>query len=404
MPRMMRDMEMRWIQSPELHKLIDRVNKLTDGEGYELYDENTEVLQRILEKMLVISKRENEWYCYFMTMCDLLYLLKRSTEYKKILQYAEVLYKERKLHLDETVEQYGDEYVGLCGSVWSYAMIFECYAEFPQIDDKKIMEFMELYKEDAFSYGDSGKKDYYAALSQIGLMYRDVDLARAGAEGALQCEIKSCYLCAMKPVLGYYLLLEDYESFESLLHEIRTRNIPAKYLWSYNQCSIAKEKNLIGMMLRYCLRFGRMEYFDKLLQENKNLYQIVDDKLEPDDILFHACVGDWSHVEEDCKRAEETDKDRQKLHLTPLDSIYECLMWTCYFTLLKEHGVKEIAIHLTGERAPAGIHGKCDTSEVAHYFEKIADKFGIQMEHAREKFDYEFLKVQHQKLIERYTK
>ena len=72
--------------------------------------------------------------------------------------------------------------------------------------------------------------------------------------------------------------------------------------------------------------------------------------------------------------------------------------------ILKEHGVKEIAIHLTGERAPAGIHGKCDTSEVAHYFEKIADKFGIQMEHAREKFDYEFLKVQHQKLIERYTK
>lgn len=83
MTGMMRDMEMQYVKSPRLHSLIQRADALTTGDRYELYDKNSEVLQRILIEMLNISKRENEWYCYFMTINNLIYLFRCSNEYKK---------------------------------------------------------------------------------------------------------------------------------------------------------------------------------------------------------------------------------------------------------------------------------------------------------------------------------
>lgn len=426
MPKIFGNLKSRYVQSEEILRLIGKANNLTDGDGYQLYDDNAESLDRILDRILMAAKQEEEWYCYFYTLFEMLYLLYRKNKYKKMLRYAEVFYRDSELYMDTAVSNYPDTDIGEY-STWSYNMIFGVYVDFSQITDDKMEEFIERYRESIRKYG--GDKSYYGDMLQLALLYRDEKAAKPAKEGLEQSHIGSCYLCAMRPVLGYYLLCEDYENLEHMIFEIRTRQIPAKHRWCYAHCYLAEDKELIKEVLGYCLILGRSQYFHKLLEENKRLFQIKEDDIYTLECYCYGYLGIWENLSVTVKRAEDDVEDWKKGEQSPLGYIYDCLSWYCYFTKLDMDGIHEVATELAGREvqeskaekdeaqeskaaeAPLSEKSagsgkeetagkKCRSLDLAAYFEKEADKTGAQMEASRKKFDYGALKKSYKECID----
>lgn len=387
MPKIFGNFKGRYVQSEEILRLIQNANKLTDGDGYQMYDDNGESLERILNNILTTARQEKEWYCYFYTLFEMLYLLYRNNKYKKVLKYAEVFYRDSELYMDTAVSNYPDTDIGEY-STWSYDVIFDAYEEFPQITDEKMEAFMKRYRESVMKY--HGEKSYYGDMLSLALLYRDEKQAKTAKEGLEHSEIASCYLCAMKPVLGYYLLCGDYENLEHMMFEFRTRQIPAKHRWCYTHCYLAEDKNLIVDVLGYCLLLGRSEYFHKLLEENKSLFKIKDDDTYTLLCYCYGCLGDWENLSDAVKRAEDDVEDWKESKQSPLGYMYDCLSWYCYFTKLDRQGIREVATELAGREVPES--GKCACMALAAYFEEEADKIGAQMEASRKKFDYGVIK------------
>jgi len=401
MPKIFGNLKRRYVQSEEILKIMNKANNLTDGDGYQLYDDNAESLGRMLDRILMIARQEKEWYCYFYTLYEMLYLLDRQNKYKKMLKYAEVFYRDSELYMDTAVSNYPDTDIGEY-STWSYNMIFGVYDSFPQITDDKMEEFIERYRESIRKYG--GDKSYYGDMLSLALLYGDKKQAKLAKESLEQSHIGSCYLCAMKPVLGYYLLCEDYENLEHMIFEIRTRQIPAKHRWCYAHCYLAEDKELIAAVLSYCMMLGRSDYFHKLLEKNKNLFQIK----EEDEYTFffncYAALGDWENLSAAVKQAEGDVEDWKKSEQSPLGYMYDCLSWYCYFIKLDKAGIHEVATELAGKEVPESkteaVGGKCRSLDLAAYFEKEADKIGAEMETSRKKYDYGAVKKSYQECID----
>ncbi len=424
MPKVFRNFKKQYLQSEEILRLVSKADNLTDGE-YRLYDLNADSLERILDRILVMAKQEKEWYCYFYTLFEMLYLLFRGDKCKKILKYAEIFYRDSELYMDTAVVNYPDTDIGEY-STWCYNMVFYCYRKFPQITDEKIEAFMERYKESIKKYG--GDKVYYEDKIRLAMMYKDKEAAKQAKEGLEKSDIRSCYLCAMKPVLGYYLLCEDYESLEHMIFEFRTRAIPARHRWCYQYCHMAEDEQLILEVLDYCLMLGRSEYFHKLLERERKLFSVKDENMSTDELYIYGCLGDWSVLQKAVETAKDDIEDWKKGEQSAMGYMYDCLCWYCYFTKLDSCGTHEVVTELAGKEVPeieesecavtrsetlqcempeeremlgtaepdkevpeAGT-GKCACLELAAYFEREADKIGAQMEASRKRYDYSALK------------
>lgn len=414
MPKIFGNFKRQYLLSEEISSLINKANMLTDGE-YKLYDVNADSLERILDRILVIARQEKEWYCYFFTLFEMLYVLYRNDKCIKILKYAEIFYRDSAVYMDTAVLNYPYTDIGEY-STWSYNIISYVYRKFPQITDEKMEAFMEQYKEAVKKYG--GEKAYYEDELKLALMYKDIKRAKQAKEGLEHSEIGSCYLCAMKSVFGYYLLCEDYENLERMVFQFRTRTIPAKHRWCYKYCHLAEDRNLILDVLEYCLMVGRSEYFYKLLKENNKLFQIKDEDAGTSEFYVYACLGDWTSLQDAVELAEDDTEDWKKGEQSAVGHMYDCLCWYCYFTMLDSAGTHEVATKLAGKEVPeiesagektadneasetesATDGEKCSCLELAAYFEREADKIGGQMEASRKMYDYGALKQSYMECI-----
>lgn len=396
MPKIFNYLKTSNIQSQEIVKLVEKANQLTDGDGYQLYDTNAESLCRVLDKILILAKQEKEWYCYFVTFYKMFYLLDRTEQHKKILKYAEIFYHDCTLYFEQAVASYPDVNVGEYSTL-SYDMIYSTYKKFPQIDDEKMNRFMETFRETVYRYGSA--KEYYSDMLKLALLYRDVDMARQNKEILEQFEIKNCYLCAVNPIIGYYLLCEDYEQAENMMEQIRTRSIPKQHLWCYTHCYLSEDKELIMSVLGYCMMLGKSEYFHKLLQENRELFTLKTGKWETYEACYYLCVGELGYLEEHIERTERDVRAWKNQNQSALGHLYDCLCWYCYFTRLDRNGIKSVKTNLAVEAVPANSGGECDCLLLAAYFEREADKLGAQMEESRKKFDYMALKRSYEECL-----
>lgn len=399
MPKIFNKNDIANIESPEILDLIYQANRLTDADGYEIYDTNSESLIRILEKALMLAKQKQEWPAYFIVIYELFYMLQRENEYIKLIKYAEIFYHDSELYMDRAAAVCRDLKLGdYC--IWSYNMIYQAYQKYPQITDEKLDEFFEKYNAVCTKYG--SKINYYSDLLKLALLYGDKEMAAENKKLFEQYEIKSCYLCKMKTVIGYYLLCEDYESADHMIEQIRTRSIPKKHMWCYNHCYLAEEKELISAVLNYCLLFGRSTYFHKLLEANKDLFEFKkEEDCAMNDICYYICCQNWSLIDEDIKAAKDDILDWKKNKQSFLGYIYDCLSWHCYFTLLGKHikeddtviqDIEDVLADLAKEIGIEDENAESLISSISEFFEKEADKLGAQMSASRKKFDYEALK------------
>ena len=113
---------------PKLADLLRSVQNLTRG-SYDEYDKNYKTLSTMLKRIIKISKQENEWAIYFHAIVNLMYLDERPSNYnyKEIIKYAEVYYKDSALYMDKMLPNYSKTTMAYT-NVWICQYI--CYVYF----------------------------------------------------------------------------------------------------------------------------------------------------------------------------------------------------------------------------------------------------------------------------------
>lgn len=392
------------IKSQEIVGLIQKVRELA-GDGYEVIHKNYEPFIKPFKKILRLAKQEKEWYLYFYTIDEILYLCCEHGKYDEVVKYAELYYKDSSLYMDREIPNYPEKMAHL--NTWIYNHIFEAYYQYHQIDDVKMDAFMDKYEENALKYGKTYV--YYEDEMNLCVLYRDAQRARSAAQNFRRYEndMESCYVCGHKPYLAHLLLIGENRQAEELLCDFINKNIPKQHLWCYKYCRAVLPESLYRYVLYTCVMCGNegafcyfyKKYWKKLPYESR---------WESDATTFRRllCVlaGTFKALKDDIREAEEDIKENEK-HETTVGNVEIALDWWCYFTLLDRSGVHEVEISLPGlneadketgidaQTAESGKRaGKVPALTVASYMEKRADEFGALFSKARARFDYEGLK------------
>lgn len=380
------------LKNKELADTVKRLQKLTDG-GYDLYDKNDAAITRYLKRALRLAKEEKEWYLYFDGLFNILYQFNRSGNYRQIVKYAEIYYKDSELYMDRELPNYpGTDMAPL--NTWTYDMIYDAYEEYCQIDDAKMKAFMKKYEETGRKYG----KAYccYEDEMSLAVLYRDKKMAEHGRIffEKYENEVRSCYVCAHKIYLGYYLLNDRREKAEEMMLDLINRNIPKQHQWCYEYCENAQAENMYCYMLHLCLTLGKTEYFRYFYekywkkQPREKWRTNSDSGWVTMSIYLCAVSGNFDELEGDLRMAAKDMEEKEKY--STVVNMRDGLEWYCYFTLLERSGVKEVEIELPGMEEKENGRVSCKTLQ--DYMERFADDHGKKFSEARAAFDYESVK------------
>lgn len=384
------------INSEEIVRLVGRAQELTRG-SYDLYDQNYKALSSILKKLLKLTKQEREWYLYFDTIDNLMYLNRRDGNYAEIVKYAEVYYRDSAAYMDRELPNYPDFPMAYL-NVWIYDEIFGAYYEYYQIDDAKMDAFMKKFEAAALKYGKTYV--YYWGELYLSILYRDEDRAKAAARNFLsyEKEIESCYVCGHMPYLRHFLLIGQDQRAEELMLDYIHKNIPKKQLWCYKYCQRAEPDSMYIDVMVVCVRCGRREsflYFYKKywLELPLETRMDVDEDTGIFQRLLGAFEGCFDQLESDLARLSEDISEECKD--TTVGNMYAFLEWWCYFTLLDRNGVHTVRASFPGLEADGA--GGVFTQAVIEYIQEKADTYGGKFARARRQFDYGFVKDSYRK-------
>lgn len=369
----------------ELVDFIMQVRLFTSG-GYDMYDQNEDTIIRLLDKILLLSKKEKEWYVYFDALYNMLYILTRGGNHKKILKYAEIYYKDSAEYMDKELPNYRDTDMAETNT-YCCSNIFNAYIGYHQIDDKKMEDFMKMYKETVHKYG--GEVHYYKDEMSLSALYRDKERFRQAKNNFEKYEVENCYVCMHLPYFSYYFLNHDMESAEEFLDTILKRKIPKKHQWCYERCQNTRIQTLYHHVLEDCISVGNAEYFHYIYEK---YWKKTAKRQNPENgrssigtsAFCCAIAGDFSEMEWDLQRAEEEIQSLSKYSTE--NACHRCLRWWGYFKLLEKSGVEKIELALPQREK------KILTAEAAAYFEEKADEYGKLFENARKRFDYSLIK------------
>lgn len=375
------------LASGELAGLVKKVRLFTNG-GYDLYDKNEAAILRLLDKILVLAKKEKEWYLYFDALYCILYQLNRGDNFKAILKYAEIFFRDSALHMERELPNYPGTDMGETNS-YCYANIFAAYSGFYQINDEKMETFMGMYKETVLKYG--GAVHYYNKEMCLAVLYRDRDRLKRAKNNFEKYEVENCYVCMHLPYFAYYLLNDDVEAAEEFLKQILTRQIPKKHQWCYNMCQNTEAQSLYLNIMYDCLIIGKPDYFFYFYKKYwLGKFGRQEEKYGREfltlSIFCCAIAGDFSELEADLREAENI-MEKSAAMTTDL-CIHKYLSWWGYFCLLEKSGVQEVVLKLPCTEQT----GKVLCRDAADWFEKEADRLGGLFEKAREKYDYRSIK------------
>ncbi len=379
------------LQNKKLREWVRQVDSLTDSsDGYECYAEHGEQLKVLLNNIMIFAIKEDAWYLYFHALRYMFYILSRYDMDKKVaLKCAKNYFMFRACRMNREIPNYVDTNISeLNGYILNE--IFRIYKEDCSINDAWMDSYMRFFKYCVDMYKE--KWCYYHAMIRLGLLYQDKEMAKKGKQKFDKLDCSYCYICSHEVYLGYYLLFDDLESAEALLHNLVEKRIPVNYLWSYKKCARANKKSLYEKLLGYCLLLGKSEFFHKIFKEHGKELFGEEKEVYTSGILYHLLTGKMDQIEEDIKQAAEDLMLEKREQTTTLSSIFDFLCWVSYFSILEENGVREVKGDFPREIGIDGTDGKYQVPVLKAYFEHRADILGKQMEEARKKFSYQKLK------------
>lgn len=387
------------IQCKELADTIERLNRITDG-SYDLYDKNDAAIVRLLDKILKLAKQEKEWYIYFYALHMMIYQRNRSGNNRAIVKYAEIFYKDQAMYMEEALAKYPNTDLSYFNT-WILDSIFNAYWYYHQMDDVKMKAFMKRFEESAIKYGKTFT--YYKAEMYLAVLYRDVELAKHGKKyfDKYEKEVKSCYICAHKQHLGYYLLLDNLNKAEELLNDYINHNIPSRHLWCYKYCQAAENLALYLSVLEDCILLGKMDYFNYFCenywkkQPRENWRADAGRTHRSLSMLLCALNNNFDELDEDLREAEMRIKEAEKK--STVDNMLYMLEWWRYFDLLDKSGVHAVAMDLPELKEDE--NGMLSVRELSQYMEQRADDYGMKFAKARKQFDYQLVKSMFLKMV-----
>lgn len=414
------DLRKNRVADDRLWEMVNRANHLTTG-GYSSWEDNAPVLVPLMERILARAKEKEEWQVYFYDMSRLFWLILRDGEkdLRRAFRLAELFHRDSALHIGEQAGRTAQEW-----RTQVTAQILGFYLEYPQIDDKKIRQMLDVFREFHERYGSEWNNGDYQKVMSLAKLNRDRELAEEAKRKLERADYENwCYVCYYGlQMIGYHVLREDPEEVEEMIARLCEKAIPVKYRWCFDQCETAKEAELVHAAILDCLMIGRSRMFARFFEKWRGLYEEADPGEDGDTyrVLLHSLAGDWSRTDERLRLAEKDDRDRREGKRTPLDCLYSSLCWYCYFQMLKEQGTETVWMEL-GEEEAAGVFTYTDESEVreeqkdqsnrvesaeagrqwlclevAAYFERQADLLGEQMDRARKRFEYAKVKRTHE--------
>lgn len=406
------------VKDARLWTMIDRVQRMTSGE-YRSCDDHASTLVPLMDRILLRAKEQKEWSVYFYAIAQFLWLVQRTAinDIHRRFQLSELFHRDSVKYQNEEINAFGREW-----QANTAAKILQLYLDYPQIDDAKMEQMLELFQDYVQRYGRRWNYADYNVVMWMALTNQDRQLAETARKTLAKTDFwYSCYACYYgKPMIGYYVLHEDIEGIEEIISRICTRRLPEKHQWFYARCENCEEKELVNTALEFCLKYGSSrELFWRIFTKWKEVCR------EPETgelnnvyaVIFHALAGDWSRDEDRLRLAEKTDRGIRKKQESPLDTLYWSLCWHCYFRILDRNGIKTVQISLGGaedehtegkyvedkhaeDKHAEDKHaeGKEKTAkenlpewsclDVAEYFKRQADELGAQMDRARKRFDY----------------
>ncbi len=261
------------LESQELAVLVRRVQNLVRT-SYSEYEKNYKTLSVLLKKIMKLSKEEKEWHLYFRAMHDLIYADIRISNYKEIVQLAEVYYRDSALYMDSAIPNYPGMNMALL-NVWICGDIFLAYSCYYQIDDAKMELFMQRYEETARKYGHL--YEYDEDEMRLAYYYHDTDRARAAARRFLKhrTEIDGCYVCAHNDYLKQLVQTNQDKQAEALMLDFIHKNIPKQHVWCYKYCERAQTAALYATVLGACIWNAKKDTFDMFYEKYGQLLKLV---------------------------------------------------------------------------------------------------------------------------------
>lgn len=397
---MILDVKWKSTYSDELWKLIVRANNLTKG-SYSSWADNAQVLIRLMERIIALSRKECAWEVYFYTILKLIYLVCRGDvmDSKEAFKIAELYHHDYPLYMALALAE--NSTTGY-SSLHICALILEFYLSYPQITDEKIDQMLELFYENDARFGSKYHTCSYRAVMRLALINKDRDMARS-ARLKLEATDYSvnCYVCYYaKPVLGEYILNDDYDSVIEMIQRVYEKTIPARYQWCYDRCEGGSETDMVSSALHDCLKLGNASLFKRLFMDKIQIFRQPDKEVDTTSMAaLHALAGDGSMLDQSLRLAEKDNRSRQQNRETPLDSLYDALYWDCFFRLLDKSGVHRVKLELDN---PLDLNNPIPCSQeenslwacmdAAAYFEQQADEIGAQMDASRRRFQYGLVK------------
>lgn len=397
------------VKDDKLWTLIERVNKLS-GDEPKTYEDNAQLLMPLLDRILICSRENEDWQVYFYTMAQFLWLVLYNDvkDIRRAFQISEMFHRRIMQGTEEDVSSFAKEWM-----VNIAAKILVFYLDYPQVNDEKLDQMLNLFLDLDRRYNSSRNCEEYYAVMWTAQMNRDKKLAEVARKRLSQARFEGCcYICYYCiPMIDYSILHDDAERVEEIILSVTRRTIPGKYQWCYAQCRNADEKELVDYALEKSLNYGSHAMFKQIFLQWNAYYQKPESGKEKNayQVLFHALAGDFSWNEERMHLAEKDDRNMGTHRESPLCSIKMALCWYVYFQMLGKNGVKSVQMKLGNGNQPGNATQPGDVNQdmdkgkagarnenrfewtclnAAAYFERQADAIGAQMDEGRKRFNY----------------
>lgn len=397
---MLLDINWKSTYSEELWKLIVRAENLS-GKSYSSWANNAPTLTRIMEQIIVLSRKECAWEVYFTTLMMLFYLVRRDDvlNLKEAFKVAEIYLHDYSLYIDQAIaEDSNTGHLSYC----ICANIIEFYLSYPQITDEKMEQMLNLFYENDSKFGVKYNTYNYRTILKLGLLNHDRDMVKRAQVKLEATDYKyGCYICHYAiQVMDYYIYNDDYDGMIEIIQRVSEKSIPARYKPCYDTCENGNETDMVSNVLHSCLTLGKAEFFLRLFTEKIHIYRSPCTDLITSAAVFHALAGDWLLLDKSLELAETDNRSREQHKQVPLESMYEALYWKSFFHLLDNSGVHTVCLALNCS-GPNSQEEKSVWSciDAAAYFEQQADQIGAQMKASRKRFQYELMKQTFQKCL-----
>lgn len=387
-----------YIGTTEIVKLMDRADAMSGN--VQLMRDNFETLKKICVKIINLARKNEEWFAFFGCAKGFLWLLTVNNDIKMMIKYSELIEREKKVHLEETCTRYPKQRPNLYVWAASYDWMDLVYFGMPQISDKRFEQSMQEWEEHCRSiqvlsrYLDHSLFINTMSTPDMNQCEKYAEELVSILESSHPKERIYCYICSTLGLRSYYVKTKQFDLLDEHLHNVMARNIPKRFHNCYGDCWFTQKNiRLVQQVLYRAIDFGCYDYFWKLIEEYRELFEAsASDKenYSGTNLLFYLILGIEIELDADVfQEAADNTKNLKNFKNTYFYFIDDNIVFLLIFRLLQYLGKDRIPVNgdiIDTFHLEPGDY--CDVSILEERMEKELDEAADIFCKSRKKFNY----------------